>query len=513
MHRQVPFGSLLALRRGGSLSSLALLAASVLASGCLTRRAQRAIDSAELAVSGRLERAGYGRGAYAEDEPTPAPEAEDGEEAERFELLEAAQPPDLGPAADEAKLLGGIDLVTAEAMALEFHPSLHEAELRVRAMAAEARARTGYPAPTFMAELQAVPFERPYAVYDARMAMLSLRQEFPASGSLEAMGEAAAIGAQAEAAMVGGRARDLLREVGHAFADYAEASELHHAHVKHVEVFEQMAAASRARYAAQGALADVTRAELEGAMLAQHIAHEHGSMEAAGVRLNGLMGRHGSAPLGPAIVGPPMSVERSAAELVDRAEQNFPQAIAAELRARSAEKMADAADAEATVPRFTLGLSASLPVGGMQAGWGASFGMSLPWFWSGAPDRVESYRALAEAERAGGQAVRLRLHTEVDRALAAVRANANRLRVLLHTARPAALRAIDAAVAGYVGGGSNILMWLDALKSELDVTLDIAMVRAELDRALADLDWTVGERVPRVAIDLTPPQATEMQHP
>ncbi len=81
-----------------------------------------------------------------------------------------------------------------------------------------------------------------------------------------------------------------------------------------------------------------------------------------------------------------------------------------------------------------------------------------------------------------------------------MRAAERRYLVLHDTALPAARRAVDATRAGYASGGSDILMWLDAARMALDVELDLAMARGDLDRALADLDFAAGGHVPRVAL-------------
>jgi hypothetical protein len=51
-------------------------------------------------------------------------------------------------------------------------------------------------------------------------------------------------------------------------------------------------------------------------------------------------------------------------------------------------------------------------------------------------------------------------------------------------------------------------MWLDTARMALDVEMDVAMARGDLDRALADLDWAAGGRVPRAPL----PAAKEPDH-
>jgi outer membrane protein TolC len=92
------------------------------------------------------------------------------------------------------------------------------------------------------------------------------------------------------------------------------------------------------------------------------------------------------------------------------------------------------------------------------------------------------------------------MRTDAAMALSAVRAAERRYLVLRDTAAPTAQRAVDVTRAGYTAGGADILMWLDAARMALDVDLDLAMARGDLDRALADLDWTAGGHVPRAPL-------------
>jgi outer membrane protein TolC len=97
----------------------------------------------------------------------------------------------------------------------------------------------------------------------------------------------------------------------------------------------------------------------------------------------------------------------------------------------------------------------------------------------------------------------------VTAALASVRAAENRYLILRDLAAPAARRAVDAARAGYATGGADVLAWLDAARSSLDVAVELANARADLDRALADLDFAAGEHLPRAPLAASKEQSHE----
>jgi len=404
-------------------------------------------------------------------------------------------------APDDAALANSVELTSIEAAALARHPSLVEAAHRVPALAAQARSEGSLPAPELMAELWQVPLSRPYAVQDAQMLMLSLQQEIPAAGSLDHAAEAAALEARAAGAMVAAQARALLREVDRTYADYVETTGRHAAHVEHVTLLEQMAAAARARYAAGGLLADFTKADLEQARMQADIAREHAAREEARARLNGLLGRAAGAELGPPRAEPPVTVRLTEAQAADRAVAKNPEVVAADTMREAARSSASAAEQEGTIPSFKVGLSYFAPVGGMPNGWGASFGMSLPWLWGRASSHAESADQRVLAEGAAAQGARLRVGSEAAKAIAAVKGSEKRLVVLRDQARAAVQRALDATRAGYAAGGTDFLTWLDAERSSLDVAIELVMARGDLDRALADLDWAVGERVARVPLN------------
>ncbi len=404
------------------------------------------------------------------------------------------------PAVGEAALERPLDLPTLEAATIERQPGLVAAAHRIRALVERARAEGKLPPPELMADVWQVPFVKPYAFDKAAMIMFSLRQQFPAAGALDKMAEATALEAQAEAAKAVAEARTLVREVDRTFAGYAEASARLAAHEAHRRIVAQMVAAALARYESNGSLGDVARAQLELARTDAEIQRERGMVDEARVKLNGLLARPVGAPLGPPQQGEPRTTSLTLELAASIAAARSPEVLMAERMERSARAAAEAADREAKVPMFVAGVSVSMPTNDMQAGYGLSFGMSLPWAWGAASSRARSVEQKALAERAAANDARLRARTQAATALAAVRAAERRYLILTGSATPAAQRAVDATRAGYAAGGTSILMWLEATRMALDVDIDLATARGDLERALADLDWSTGGRVPRIPL-------------
>jgi outer membrane protein TolC len=408
-----------------------------------------------------------------------------------------------GPGAlehDDRALERPLRLRTLEALVLRRHPRLVAAAHRVRALAERAHAEGSLPAPELMAEIWQIPFTKPYALDKAGMMMFAVKQTIPAPGSLDRMAEARALEVQAEAAKVAGEARGLVREVDRAFADYLEATARHAAHEAHRAVVDEMVAVARIRFTTGAGLSDIARAELERARTDADLVREHGMTEQAQARLNGLLSRAADAPLGPPEPDAPQSVALSPTEVVERANARSPDITAAACMEQSAEALALAADREARMPEFSVGVLTFLPVDNTPAGYGASFSMSLPWLWGPGSSRLASAEFRVRAERASVETMRLRVHTDAALALATVRAAERRYLVLRDIAAPAASRAVEATRAGYASGGTELFAWLDAARSSLDVEMELATARADLERALADLDYATGDRAPRTPL-------------
>ena len=348
-----------------------------------------------------------------------------------------------------------------------------------------------------MAELWQVPLERPYAVDDAGMLMLGLRQKLPAPGARAARAEALRHEARARMAMAGSSARDVRREAGLTFVDYAEAFELRKVTLEQQQLLGKLRAAAGARQAGGGTLADVASAHAELALLEAELASQSAGVEAGRERLNVLLRRDVSAPLGDPLWGAHAEAAISSAAALRTARQQRPEqnVARAERDARRAELRAD--EREASWPEFSLAGLYFAPVGAMpEHGYGVSASMSLPWLWGAARHKRDAERASLEAAERARQAVDLAILRDVTSALSKVRALAARSAVLHERALPASLRAADAVRVGYQSGRTELARILEAERRVLEVRTDLVRTRAELERALVDLEWAMGARLP-----------------
>jgi outer membrane protein TolC len=349
-----------------------------------------------------------------------------------------------------------------------------------------------------MFQIWQVPFAHPVSFRDSQMIMAGVSQTFPAPGSLSERAEARDHAATAEEAMLADRARDLVRDVEHAYADLTEAVARHHAHVEHRGVAERLLAATQARQAGGGSLDDVTQAELAVARLEADIAMEAASVARAKARLNGFLARPFDAPLPDPPPSEPATVTMTSEELVQLAVRTRPDLRAAGARIDADRSALKSVERESSLPSFTLGASYFAPTTNMPVhGYGVSASMTLPWLWGGNARKEDAQRALAQASTYDVADARLRIGVDVGTAAASATAATEQLRVLRSGALPAANRALDVGFTTYAAGRGDLLAVLRAQQAVVETDIDIVMARAALDHALADLDWAVGTLLPR----------------
>jgi outer membrane protein TolC len=345
-----------------------------------------------------------------------------------------------------------------------------------------------------MADLWQVPLERPYALGDAGMLMLGLRQNVPAPGARAARAEALRHEARARSALAHGSRRGLRREAGLTFVDYAEAFELRKVTALQQQLLEKLRDTAGARQAAGGALADVAAADAELAVLEAEVAAQDVAIDMSRERLNVLMRRAPGAPLGdPVWTEDAPQMSSSAALESARRQRPERDAARAERDARRAELRAE--DREATWPEFSVAGLYFAPVGpATEHGYGVSASMSLPWLWGGAGHRRDAQRASLDAAEREREAVELAIARDVTTALAKARSLQTRSAVLEQRALPASVRAAEAARVGYQSGRAELMSILEAERRVVQLRLELVRTRAELERAIVELEWAIGER-------------------
>lgn len=376
-------------------------------------------------------------------------------------------------------------------------PGLTARAYRVRAALHEARAAGSLPPPEVNAQIWNLPLGRPYALGEADMYMLEVRQAFPAAGSRDARARAGVEDARAMAAELAIREQELVERASRTYADYVRATLDRRLRSRFLDLLAAMFDAARARFASGSAtLADVVRVEVEQARTRRVIARDDGDLARARATLNALLLRPTDAPLGlPADIAP-QTVRLPLDALVAQAARTQGAQAQAQARILAARARTTAARAEATWPTFMVGLSYWQDPQ-MRPGLGAMVSASLPWVWGGQRQRLAAARETEAAEAASAREVTVETRAGVGAALARLDGLERQLTVLRIEARPSASRAVQAMRAMYTAGNSDLLAWLDTARSVLEIEMEEADLTAELGQTTAELERTVGALLPR----------------
>ncbi len=388
-------------------------------------------------------------------------------------------------------------------VAVEQSPAMRAASHREKAAKLRARASSALPDPELMLEVWQVPISRPYAVQDAGMIMVGVKQAIPAPGSLSLRETATESAARIARAERDEAARLLTREVGHAFADYLEASTQHRIHESHISLAERVLRVARARYAAGGMITDVSQSEVELSRSRADAAGEMSRLRSIKRRLNALLSRAPDAPLGPPEDTGAQTISLSADEIGKRALARRPDLEIA--RAKRAAEQAEqrVVEREAGAPSFSVGGLYFPPTNGAtEHGYGASLSVSLPWIWGGARNRKAAQRETVAAAAAEIDQAQLGINSEVAASMSAVEGAVGRMKVLKGETLPASRRNLEFSLTGYETGGTNLITLLTAQRDVVDVELEIVMARATLDHALTELDFAAGSELPRRTLPL-----------
>lgn len=407
------------------------------------------------------------------------------------------------PSEEEAPLpdlAGPVDRDSLMALVVARSPSLAALAHRARSMVHAARAEGSLPPSELGLQAWNLPLTRPYGVGEADMYMVELRQRFPALGSLDARARATTEEAQAMLAEFATEERLTAQRAADAYADYVRGRQNHALHHQHLALLEQMQRAVLARFTTGGAgLAEAARVDLELAKTQRDIARIDGDIARARSIINALLRREADAPLGaPRDVGPE-TVRLPVDELLAQALTSRGATRAADARVRAARARRDAAETEAHIPEFTVGLGYwQDPM--RRPGIGASASMALPWLWGPQRHRLDEARELEASELSSEDGVDVELQLEVTSARAQLAAFEQEFVIVHRQALPAARRSIDAVRAAYTTGNASLLECVDTARSVLDLEMEETDLTAELAHAVAALERAVGSQLPRVAV-------------
>jgi outer membrane protein TolC len=379
-------------------------------------------------------------------------------------------------------------------IALARNPELAEARERTRAERELAPSAGRRPDPELEYQLWAAPLDRPYALGDAEMHMLGIRQSFPAPGSLGAQSDAAAARADVTRQAERARQQQLVARVRRAYAQYYLADREYRAHVEHATLARQTVELTRAVYqGGRGSQQDILRAELALARLHSDLTRVEADRKAAGGLLNTLMARPAEAPLGPPGDLEDIAVTVRAEQALKRIEQR-PEIAAGHDAVRASANDAEAARAAGRWPSFMVGVQYMyMPPMEQPHHYGVMLSMSVPWLSSRYDEQQRAAEARVAAERSALSSARLAASYELFEANERLKAARASLGIIERDLLPQAQRSFEAAQAAYRGGGGDSLGLFDALNTLLDVRLERERARASVATALANLDLAVGK--------------------
>jgi cobalt-zinc-cadmium efflux system outer membrane protein len=399
-------------------------------------------------------------------------------------------------ATSDAQLREAVDRRTIARAALQRNPSVSVSKQRAEAMRSSAKAEGALPSPELRGEVWQVPLSHPTAL-NTQMIMIGISQSIPAPGSLSAKEQAVAAQANEENTAAAEKARLVVRDAGRAFADYSEAVTKHRIQRSQLEVTRRLVAAAEGRHAGGGSLLDLARAQVELSRVEADLVTDATWLDGARARINALLARDPRAPLGPPAETEPMLPSLDVVALMSKARDSRPELKQAQAQREARAYASKAADIEATWPSFDLGALYFPPTTAMPYhGYGASVAMSLPWLWGTAGQKRDAEHASSRAARTNVEAVRIPVDAEVVTAEASVRGAAYRIQILRDRALPATHRSFDVARAGFESGRADLMAVLDARRAVVEVERGIAVARADLDRAMSELEAAVGAEIP-----------------
>jgi outer membrane protein TolC len=395
----------------------------------------------------------------------------------------------------EAELERSARLETILRVALERNPDV--AESLARARAAEARSQAASRLPDIEAKYEqwGVPLQRPYALDEAQTLMIGARQTFPAWGTLDARGRAAA--EEAGGAQDASRARrqDVEAQARRTYATYYKADQELRLHLEHVGLTSRVLELAKVNQrTGHGSLQDVLRLELELTRLHTDVARIEREQRSSKALLNALMDRPADAPLGPPEDLSVMPATNVAA-LEKNIDANRPEVAGASRRIRRDEAALDGARRSARFPQVMIGLDYwYLPTvpSDMRHAYGAMVAINLPWLSGRRAAEQREAEEVLEADRDALESTKNTVRYELRDAAARVDSARQSFTIIDQDLLAQAKRSLDATQAAYAAGQGDAIGLLDALRSYLQVRIERVRALAELAVSETDLERAAG---------------------
>lgn len=400
-----------------------------------------------------------------------------------------------GPSASTPvqNLSGELDLETVVSIVRTANPELREMAARARAGFHTIRRDSALGDPMLRVRTEGAPVRQPAGVSRADENAVGLEQTLPFPGNLDLRGEVALRDAESMKEAARSRERDLVARAKRAYYEYFAARKELETHLEHIRILEGFEKVSDVRFRT-GAVSqqDVLKPQVEIVLLQTDVLSARQRVESAQAMLNALLGRAADAPLGPPREPTPSTAPVPALEALSRAaSESHPDVLMAARRADAARSGLSLARRESNLPDFTVGIE-YMQMPGRPDGWGAMFGVNLPWFTGKRRAEVRRLDETLRAEEAALDAARTRVQADVRDAYARVEATGKILRILRDELAPKTIQTVDVSRAGYEKGQTGFLDLLDAERSLRDVRLRYYQALSMHESARADLERASG---------------------
>lgn len=397
-------------------------------------------------------------------------------------------PPSSG-AQEKAVALG--DLIRE---ALEKSPEILAAESRAAASAFRIPQAKSLPDPMLMIGYQNEGWER-YTYGDMPDAqwMFSASQMFPFPGKLSVKGEMASRDAEGLVSArdtmrlrVVARVRELYHDLFRTYKDIDLLKDLG-------VFFSKVEDAAVARYSAgKGMQQEVLMAQREKYMLLEREEMLRQKVESLEAMLNTTIGREVNAPLGRPEEPVSSANGRPLDEMLRMARERSP-----EIRAR--EKMVAASEAKVRMarleyyPDFTISANVMERGGGFEDMWSVTTAINIPLYYRTKQRQgvYEAEASLAEARREL-EAARLMISAGIRDNYAMARAAERLMDLYRNGLIPKTYQDFEAALAGYIAGGTDALTVITRLQSLIDFELLYWAQFAEREKAFARMEAIAG---------------------
>jgi len=386
------------------------------------------------------------------------------------------------------------------AQALENNPEIQAAKKRVESIQARAKQATYLEDPELNLEAWGVPLNQPVNYRKANPLIFGVRQKLPFFGKLGLKGEMAGQEVKMVEEELRAKEQEIVAKVKSAYADYFMAGKSIEIYRELLDLIRHTTTTAESLYqVGRAPQQDVFKALLERTELLNKLTWAEKELTTSQAKLNTLLSRPSSFPLGqpgePALE--PLS--RQFADLEKLAIEQRPELRALESSISRSEKAVELAERNRKYPDFMVGLQYwYAPEQNPKNMYAPMVSLTIPFSpWTKGKHDYAVEEALAErhAARANLAAMKNMALFEVREMSAKVKAAMKSVSIYRDGLLPQAEQAFQAAVAAYQTGRVNFMTLLDAQRTIRDVRMGYYKALVDYEQSRADLERAVGKEL------------------